>query len=118
MFSRALCQFFELVVVDSPTAEDFIECWDTHPLKQTPSLIVWPTLPLWLAASRLEVMKKARTLFYALDPYDEVQDEDSKFWRLDKTENSNRMRRRLKQFYRASRHTGCAKDASKDIDQE
>ncbi len=113
VFGASICHFFEKTL-DNPSAADIIQWWDNHSLRPTPNYIKWPTIPLWIAYSKLDIIKKMRDLFYALDPYEEDVSEEELMWKLDKTENSNRMRRRLKRFYKATRHEGCVKRAEEE----
>lgn len=91
------------------TAKEFIECWDLHPMRPTPNFLRQPSIPLFLAYSKPSIQKKLDELLYSLDPYDDLPDSEIK-WKLDKSENSDRMRRRLKRFHNAPTHAGCAKE--------
>ena len=76
------------------SATQLLELWDSYPIKYFNTTIRY-SIPILISYERLIILKRFKSIIHELDPFD---NSDEIFIKLDKTENSNRMRRRIKRF--------------------
>eukprot|EP01114_Cavostelium_apophysatum_P013271 TRINITY_DN3174_c0_g1_i1.p1 TRINITY_DN3174_c0_g1~~TRINITY_DN3174_c0_g1_i1.p1 ORF type:complete len:1478 (-),score=496.95 TRINITY_DN3174_c0_g1_i1:150-4583(-) len=90
----------------------YADLWDATLFLDKQAFFPLPSLPKMLALNAPIVEKKWRKLVRALERESNGQDN---FWKLDLTENSKRMRRRLVKYHHPLRqHLGCAKKPNYD----
>lgn len=115
-FSGSLSQYFEKTEKKSNSLENsayYINLWENHTGKPSSGFVKALSIPFFIAYGRRTVEKQWTTIIRSLD-----RDEQNLRWKLDKTENSQRMRRRLKRKHDAVSYIGCAKTLTKPVIEE